>query len=381
MVLSTGVGGAIQMALFLIAAAITATAVDTSSSSDSSGSTTLIVIAVVAALIGIVLFVPKIRGKVVPAVKQAALDIWTVLRNPKKALQLFGGDTAGNLIYPALLGLCLLAFHQRLDFAQLVVVQVGAGMVGNVAPVPGGIGVQEAALTGGLTAFGIPAAPALATVLVFRGITFAIPPDLRVLHPALAARQGLRVGRGRAAVAARELRPSSRSCSTRSSPPRARSRSASTLVVLGETAAAAWNGLAFGIGVVLGQAVASAASPTRSASATLPGVGQRTRDARAAARAGAAASRCWSAAARVAADRRYRAAEAELAVQGGARPAPAPQPALGVRRRRGRPRCRRPEAPRAHRAGRRDHLRRRPGRGRGRRSLSVTGTSWSPPCS
>ena len=42
MVLSTGVGGAIQMILFLIAAAITATAVDTSSSSDSSGSTTLI---------------------------------------------------------------------------------------------------------------------------------------------------------------------------------------------------------------------------------------------------------------------------------------------------------------------------------------------------
>jgi uncharacterized membrane protein YbhN (UPF0104 family) len=176
MVLSTGVGGAIQLALFLIAAGITATAVDTSSSSDSSGSTTLIAIAVVAALIGIVLLVPKIRGKVVPAVTKAASDIWAVLRTPKKAMQLVGGDTAGNLIYPALLGLCLLAFHQHLDFAQLVVVQVGAGMVGNVAPVPGGIGVTEAALTGGLTAFGIPPTPALATVLVFRGITFAIPP-------------------------------------------------------------------------------------------------------------------------------------------------------------------------------------------------------------
>ena len=132
MVLSTGVGGAIQVALFLIAATITATAVDTSSSSDSSGSTTLIAIAVAAALVGVVLFVPKIRGKVVPAVKRAASDIWAVLRTPKKAVQLVGGDTAGNLIYPALLGLCLFAFHQRLDFAQLVVVQVGAGMVGNV---------------------------------------------------------------------------------------------------------------------------------------------------------------------------------------------------------------------------------------------------------
>jgi uncharacterized membrane protein YbhN (UPF0104 family)/membrane-associated phospholipid phosphatase len=176
MVLSTGVGGAIQMILFLTAAAITSTAVDTSSSSDSSGSTTLIVIAIVAALIGIVLGVPKLRGKVVPAVKRAASDIWAVVRNPRKALQLIGGDTAGNLIYPALLGLVLIAFNQHLDFAQLVVVQVGAGMVGNVAPVPGGIGVTEAALVGGLTAFGIPPTPALATVLVFRGITFAIPP-------------------------------------------------------------------------------------------------------------------------------------------------------------------------------------------------------------
>jgi uncharacterized membrane protein YbhN (UPF0104 family)/membrane-associated phospholipid phosphatase len=175
MVLSTGVGGAIQLVLFLGAAAITATAVDTSSGS-SSDNTSLWVIALGAAAIGIVLGVPKIRGTVVPAVKRAASDIWSVVRNPRKALQLIGGDLAGNLIYPALLGLCLLAFHQRLDFAQLVCVQIGAGMVGNVAPVPGGIGVTEAALTAGLTTFGIPAAPALATVLVFRGITFALPP-------------------------------------------------------------------------------------------------------------------------------------------------------------------------------------------------------------
>jgi len=175
MVLSTGIGGAIQMILFLVAAALTATTVDTSNSS-SGGSITLGAIAVVAALIGVVLFIPKIRGKVVPAVKKAASDIWTVLRTPKKALQLFGGDTAGNLIYPALLGLCLTAFGYHLDYAQLIVVQVGAGMLGNVAPVPGGIGVQEAALTAGLTGFGIPASPALATVIVFRTITFAIPP-------------------------------------------------------------------------------------------------------------------------------------------------------------------------------------------------------------
>ena len=173
MVLSTGVGGAIQMILFVIAATITATSLD---SYDTGGSVTLGAIAVVAALIGVILWIPKVRNKVMPAAKKAGSDIWAVLRNPKKGAQLFGGDLAGNLIYPALLGLCLLAFHQYLDYAQLMVVQIGAGMLGNAAPVPGGIGVQEAGLMAGLTAFGIPTNPALATVLVFRTITFLLPP-------------------------------------------------------------------------------------------------------------------------------------------------------------------------------------------------------------
>jgi uncharacterized membrane protein YbhN (UPF0104 family)/membrane-associated phospholipid phosphatase/tRNA A-37 threonylcarbamoyl transferase component Bud32 len=173
MVLSTGIGGAIQMILFVVAASLTSTPFDLGGGG---GSISLGAIALVAALIGVVLLVPKVRGKVVPAVQRAASDIWAVLRNPRKGLQLFGGDLAGNLIYPALLGLCLKAFGYDLGFAELVVVQVGAGMLGNVAPVPGGIGVQEAALTAGLTGFGIPANPALATVIVFRAITFAIPP-------------------------------------------------------------------------------------------------------------------------------------------------------------------------------------------------------------
>jgi uncharacterized membrane protein YbhN (UPF0104 family) len=174
MVLSTGVGGVIQVVLFLAAAAVSATSLDDYDLGG--GSASLWAIAIIAAAIGIILAVPKIRGKVVPAVTRAAKDIWAVLRTPKKALQLFGGDTMGNLIYPALLGLCLLAFGESLNFAQLMVVQIGAGMLGNVAPVPGGIGVQEAALTAGLTGFGIDANTALATVIVFRGITFALPP-------------------------------------------------------------------------------------------------------------------------------------------------------------------------------------------------------------
>jgi uncharacterized membrane protein YbhN (UPF0104 family) len=173
LVLSTAVGGAIETGLFLLAAALTATSL---SSYDLGGSLSLGAIAVVAAVIGVILGIPKVRHTVVPALKRAATDIRAVLRNPKKGAQLFGGDLAGNLLYPALLGLCLLAFGHSLTFTQLIVVEVGAGMLGNIAPVPGGIGVQEAALTAGLTAFGIDTNTALATVIVFRTVTFMLPP-------------------------------------------------------------------------------------------------------------------------------------------------------------------------------------------------------------
>jgi uncharacterized membrane protein YbhN (UPF0104 family) len=172
MVLSTGVGGAIQMILFLIAAALTATTVDLT---QNSGSASLWTIAIVAALVGVVLWIPKVRNKVVPAVKRAASDIWAVVRNPRKGMQLVGGDLAGNLLYPAILGLCLMAFGGQLSYGQLVVTQIGAGMLGSVAPVPGGIGVQEAALTAALTSFGIDSNVALATVILYRGITFVLP--------------------------------------------------------------------------------------------------------------------------------------------------------------------------------------------------------------
>ncbi|MBV8162291.1 MAG: flippase-like domain-containing protein, partial [Acidimicrobiia bacterium] len=172
-VLSTGVGSAMQTIMLVVAASITSTSLNLSANPGTIG---LLAVAVVAAAIGTVLLIPRIRSKVVPAVQRAAHDAWVVLRTPSKALQLVGGNLLGDLLYPALLGSCLLAFGQHLGFAQLVVVQIGAGFLGSVAPVPGGIGVQEAALTAGLTGFGVASAPAIVAVLIFRAITFLLPP-------------------------------------------------------------------------------------------------------------------------------------------------------------------------------------------------------------
>jgi undecaprenyl-diphosphatase len=106
-VLSTGVGSLIQFALLLAAAAMTSTSLNINISA---GTTALWAIAIVAALVGVVLAIPRLRGKVVPAVKRAATDIWAVVRNPQKAIKLFGGDITAILVYPAILGICLLAF-------------------------------------------------------------------------------------------------------------------------------------------------------------------------------------------------------------------------------------------------------------------------------
>jgi uncharacterized membrane protein YbhN (UPF0104 family)/membrane-associated phospholipid phosphatase len=172
--LSGTVGYVTQLAILAGAAALTSSQLNLGSGH--SGSLGLVVVAVVAAAIGALLLFPKLRGKVVPQAKRAVSDLWAVLRTPKKALQLFGGAVAGNLVGAAVLGLCLLAFGQHLAFAQLLVVQLGAGFLASLAPVPGGIGVQEAALTGALTGFGVASAPALAGVLVYRAVTFVLPP-------------------------------------------------------------------------------------------------------------------------------------------------------------------------------------------------------------
>ena len=64
--MSTGVGGLVQTILLLTAAWISSTSLDLTSNAGTVG---LWAVAVIAALVGLVLLIPKVRGKVVPAVK------------------------------------------------------------------------------------------------------------------------------------------------------------------------------------------------------------------------------------------------------------------------------------------------------------------------
>jgi len=55
-----------------------------------------------------------------------------------------------------------------------VVTMVG-GTLASAAPTPGGVGAVEAALIGGLAAFGLPAGVAVPSVLLYRVLTCWLP--------------------------------------------------------------------------------------------------------------------------------------------------------------------------------------------------------------
>lgn len=98
-----------------------------------------------------------------------------VLRNPRRLSMGVGGSLLTSLSYAVTLYASVRAYGQDLPIAAAAAVYLGAGILGTVAPTPGGIGAVEAALVAGLSAVGIPAGPALLAALLYRLVTFWLP--------------------------------------------------------------------------------------------------------------------------------------------------------------------------------------------------------------
>ena len=142
------------------------------------------VILVVAAI-----FVPRIRRLIAPHLAEARTAA-RVFREPMKLLQLFGGNMVAQLLLAGILGLCLRAFGQQATLAELLVANTLTSLLSGIVPVPGGIGVTEATTTTLLVAMGIPQSPALAATLMFRIVTFYLPPAWGVLSMRALKRNG-----------------------------------------------------------------------------------------------------------------------------------------------------------------------------------------------
>lgn len=140
----------------------------------------LAVVAIGTVLVGITLAIPKLRRvlreKVWPQVTGAVRNLWGILTTPRQLVYVLGGSFAAQLLYSVCLLCCLLAYGSSLPFLEVVFVNSSAAFLANLTPVPGGMGIQEAALIAGLSAFGVPPEIATAAVVTHRLFTTYLPP-------------------------------------------------------------------------------------------------------------------------------------------------------------------------------------------------------------
>lgn len=130
-------------------------------------------------IVGTLLFVPKSRRwlatEVRPKLTEVTSDLFKLAREPRRlALILLG--CAGTTLGAALaLWASVEAFGGGTTFVAVTVVTMVGGTLASAAPTPGGVGAVEAALIGGLAAFGVPAATAVPSVLLYRVLTCWLP--------------------------------------------------------------------------------------------------------------------------------------------------------------------------------------------------------------
>ncbi len=140
----------------------------------------LLLVFVGAVLVGIAFAIRPVRRflqqKVWPQVVGAVRNIWGILTTPRQLFMIMGGSVAAQLLYSLCLLSCLTAYGGNLSVAEIVFVNTSASFLASLVPVPGGIGVMEAAMVSGLTAFGIPPEIATATVVTHRLFTTYLPP-------------------------------------------------------------------------------------------------------------------------------------------------------------------------------------------------------------
>ena len=98
------------------------------------------------------------------------------IREPRRAIMLFGSNFGTNLVLGITMWLMVRAYGEGISLATALVIVVFAMLLGGFAPVPGGVGVQETILTAGLVSAGIPADIAFAATIMYRVVTFLLPP-------------------------------------------------------------------------------------------------------------------------------------------------------------------------------------------------------------
>lgn len=138
----------------------------------------LIMIVVVVAIIAtvVVFAVPKLRARMLPHVREGFSAVKGSLTDPERLLKITGGTLLQKILFALTLAAAVAAFGHSLGFGEAIFVNTAVSLFVGLMPVPGGIGVAEAALTAGLIAVGIPEEAAFAAALTHRIVTAYLPP-------------------------------------------------------------------------------------------------------------------------------------------------------------------------------------------------------------
>jgi uncharacterized membrane protein YbhN (UPF0104 family) len=142
---------------------------------DPSGKLLVLIGILVVAAVVIALTIPKIRRPIAARIAEARPAL-AVIRSPIKLAGLLGGNFVAQFLLALILGATVSAFGQSATLAELLLTNTIVSLFSGVMPIPGGIGVSEAAIAFCLTAIGIPSATAAAIAIVFRLLTFYLPP-------------------------------------------------------------------------------------------------------------------------------------------------------------------------------------------------------------
>lgn len=130
-------------------------------------------------ILGAGMFVPTVRrwlrNSLRPQLKEVTTELIELLRAPKRFAVIFLGCAATTLGAALALWASIEAFGGATTFVTVAVVTMIGGTLASAAPTPGGVGAVEAALIGGLAAFGLPANIAVPSVLLYRVLTCWLP--------------------------------------------------------------------------------------------------------------------------------------------------------------------------------------------------------------
>jgi uncharacterized protein (TIRG00374 family) len=129
--------------------------------------------------VGVMLLVPKARkwltSELRPRLKEVLDDLVALAKEPWRLALIVVGCATTTLGGALALWASIEAFGGHTSFITVTIVTMVGQTLASAAPTPGGVGAVEAALIGGLAAFGVPAAVAVPAVLLYRILTCWLP--------------------------------------------------------------------------------------------------------------------------------------------------------------------------------------------------------------